>query len=269
MQFAAPFLEINKLIAGKEEVSLFKNMKTNDINWILLLGLTFLFLEVAFFDGGFIFSAALSIGFAYIGRKKYERTYGKILFWMGVLLTVVLILNMMALKLFILVLLILFLYNYYQSNHNAEIIKPTFTKPDPMKVDLVKKEALVKSDYLFQNKLFGYQDTEDRAYEWNDINIQSGLGDIVIDLSNTVLLQGENVISIRSVIGNIQVLVPYDTEVSVHHSVVIGRVSIFGHKEQKNYNQIVSMHTAGYQNASRKIKIITSIAAGDIEVKRI
>ena len=64
----------------------------------------------------------------------------------------------------------------------------------------------VTSKPLFQNKLFGGQKTPDHEYEWNDINIQTGFGDAVIDLSYTVLPKGESVIFIRNVMGKVTVL---------------------------------------------------------------
>ena len=54
-------------------------------------------------------------------------------------------------------------------------------------VDLEKRsETVVKEQPLFQNRLFGQQKTPDHVYEWNDVNIQVGIGDTVIDLSYTV-----------------------------------------------------------------------------------
>ena len=58
-------------------------------------------------------------------------------------------------------------------------------------------------------------------YEWNDVNIQAGIGDTVIDLSYTVLPKGETVIFIRNVMGKVTIMIPYDVEVSVNHSVFL------------------------------------------------
>ena len=70
------------------------------------------------------------------------------------------------------------------------------------------------------------QKTPDHVYEWNDVNIQGGMGDTVIDLSYTVLPKGETVIFIRNIFGKVKILIPYDVEVSVNHSVLYGSAKI-------------------------------------------
>lgn len=95
-----------------------------------------------------------------------------------------------------------------------------------------------------------------------------GIGDTVIDLGNTVLPKGESVIVIRSFIGNVKILVPYEMEVSVSHSVLAGTGKIFEHHEPKMMNQTVSFQSEGYDQAQQKVKIITSMIVGDLEVKR-
>ncbi len=59
----------------------------------------------------------------------------------------------------------------------------------------INKERLLKTDYLFKNKLFGHQQTTEHVYEWNSVNVQGGVGDTVIDLSKTILPKGDAVIS--------------------------------------------------------------------------
>ena len=61
----------------------------------------------------------------------------------------------------------------------------------------------MKEQPLFQNRHFGQQKTPDHDYEWNDMNIQVGIGDAVIDLSYTVLPKDETVIFIRNVMGKV------------------------------------------------------------------
>ncbi|NLM38398.1 MAG: cell wall-active antibiotics response protein, partial [Firmicutes bacterium] len=111
------------------------------------------------------------------------------------------------------------------------------------------------------------QKTPNDVYEWNDINIQRGIGDTTIDLSYTVLPQGETVIFIRGFIGNLQVLIPYDVEVEISHSAVIGRSKIFHIEEDKLWNQSVHYQTEEYDQAAQKVKIFTSVILGDLEVK--
>lgn len=247
---------------------MFKQLKTDYISWILLIGIILLFLEISFFDGGLLFSLAITIGLTYFGRKSYSRKRGRIMFWIGLFATTVTVLNMMVFKFFLLTILVYVIFSLYQSKKNPEVIKPVLMEVGDLQEQPLK-EHVIKKGHLFQNQLFGRQKTPDYIYEWNDINIQGGIGDTIVDLSNTILPKGEAVISIRSFIGNIQILVPYDIEVSIHHSVAAGRADIFYHQEKLVFNQILSYQTADYQNAGQKVKIITSLITGDIEVKRI
>lgn len=116
--------------------------------------------------------------------------------------------------------------------------------------------------------MFGDQSTTEHAYYWQDINIHGAFGDRVIDLSNTVLPEDTAVISIRHLIGNIEIHVPYEVGVSIHHSSIFGRAHILG--EHRNLmNQSLSYQTEGYTATYPRVKIITSLLSGDIEVKRI
>jgi lia operon protein LiaF len=245
-----------------------KKMNTDYISRILLIGIILLFLEISFFNGDLLFSLAITIGLTYFGRKKYHRTIGVLMFWVGLIGTIVTVLNMMVFKFFLLAILTYLVISFFQSKKNPEVIKPTLVEPEEP-VNSVEKEPLLKTSYLFENKLFGRQKTPDYIYEWNDVNIQGGIGDTVIDLSNTLLPKGESVISVRSIIGNIRILVPYDIEVSIHHSAIAGRASILGHQDNKVFNHIISYQTAEYAVSGQKLKLITSVITGDIEVKRI
>ncbi|MBC8845073.1 hypothetical protein IAI16_34355, partial [Escherichia coli] len=50
-----------------------------------------------------------------------------------------------------------------------------------------------RTDKFIRNQWFGNQRILDVVYEWDDINIQTGIGDTILDLGNTVLPTGESV----------------------------------------------------------------------------
>ncbi|MCA1040656.1 cell wall-active antibiotics response protein LiaF [Bacillus infantis] len=244
-----------------------KKIKSEYISWILLLGALILFLEVSFFNHGLIFSLLVSIGMVYFGRKRLPHSSGKILFWAGLAFFVISVFNMMTFKFFLLAILIHFVIQYAQSKRDADRIRPVIKEADPF--DSKPSEEIIKGRPLFENILFGRQKTPEHVYEWSDINIQAGIGDTIIDLSYTVLPKGETVIFIRNFIGNIHILVPYDLEVNVYHSVIAGSAGIFEKREPQMFNQTLQFKTPGYEEAEQKIKIFTSLLVGDIEVKRV
>lgn len=77
------------------------------------------------------------------------------------------------------------------------------------------------------------------------------------------------VISIRHMVGNIQVYVPYEVEVSIHHSSVFGRAHIFDKHHWNLMNKSLLYQTKAYDTNFPRVKIVTSVLSGDIEVKRI
>lgn len=243
------------------------NVKTEHFNWLFLISILLLIIEITLFNGGIVFPLFISSVCIYIGRKRMPKDSGKFLFWLGIIILIITIINMSTFKILLIALLAYIVIEFRKSKR-----KPNHIQPQIVNEGLENKEEpepILKREKLFENYLFGLQETPDHVYEWNDINIVSGIGDTIINLSNTVLPQGESVIVIRHFIGKVQILVPYEVEVSILHSVIAGRASIFQHEEKKPFNQTLSFHTPDYEYAQQKIKIVTSIISGDLEVKRI
>ncbi|NRD78085.1 cell wall-active antibiotics response protein [Bacillus sp. BRMEA1] len=244
---------------------MFKNTKDDHIGWLAFMGILILLLEILFFNRGLIFSLFIAGGMIYLGRKKHGKKKGKILFFGGIFFFVISLLNLMTFKFLILAILLHFFIQYLNSKKEPRKISPTFSEPGKF----THEETLIKTKPLFENIFLGQQKTPQAVYEWNDVNIQAGIGDTVIDLSYTMLPKGETVILIRNLIGNIHILVPYETEISVHHSSIAGAATVFGVKEMRNFNQVFQLKTPGYDSSEQKVKIFTSLIVGNLEVSRI
>ncbi|WP_280769794.1 cell wall-active antibiotics response protein LiaF [Salipaludibacillus daqingensis] len=245
---------------------MFKRIPTRTFNLILMITMVILLFELMFSGGGIIFTA-LFLGFLmYLGWKNYESVVGKVLFWVGAVSLALNVLSMVAVRFLFIALIVLFFLQYRRSRKEPDYIKPRFTESGLNTNEQV--ETLTEIKPLFQHRFFGDLETEDVPYQWRDVNIHGAFGDRVIDLSNTVIPE-EAVISIRHFIGNIIIYVPYEVEVSVHHSSVFGRLSIFQQHEMKLMNQSVVYRTENFQQGKPRVKIVTSIFSGDIEVKRI
>ncbi|WP_164668180.1 cell wall-active antibiotics response protein LiaF [Virgibacillus doumboii] len=242
---------------------MFQRLSTDTFNWILIIGVILFVIEIAFFHGGMIVSALFSGFMIYIGWKKFTHLWGKILFWLGVVGLIFAILNMLAVRFLILAAIVIFLINYSKSKQEAERIHPELPR------EVINMDPVTQVKPLFDHKIFGDQNTSDTAYQWRDINIHGAFGDRVIDLSNTVLPNDTAVISIRHMVGNIVVYIPYEVEVSVHHSSIFGRAHILGEQNWKLINQSLLYQTKNYDTAFPRVKIVTSVISGDIEVKRI
>jgi lia operon protein LiaF len=241
------------------------NKKKNDlISWALLITCVMVLLEATLNGEGILFTLLICAALMYFGRKRMPKRSGKLMFWAGVIIAVITILSMYTFKLLLVAIVVYFIVQFYQSKQHPVIISPEINyETTSSQKDFYKKETLLK------NIVFGTQQTPEQIYEWSDINIQCGAGDTIVDLSQTLLPQGEAVIVVRGIIGNISIYVPYEIEVAVNHSVFAGNTVIFDQQESKMFNQTVSYRTKNYVEAEKKVKIMTSLFAGSLEVKRV
>lgn len=238
-------------------------LRTDGISWIILIGILLLFLEVSFFDGGVLIFLCIAAFCIYLGRKKLPSKSGRLLMWFGIIVLVVNIFNTVAFKFSLFALLLYVIFRYADSKKSPKTVQPSFKEgAPPLKAPVVLKRAAI------QNEWFGRKKTPEGVYEWEDINVQGIIGDTVIDLGNTYLPKGTSVVTVRNILGNIEILVPYDVEVSIHHSVLAGAIEVFEHQEPRVFNESLYYQTPGYEEAPQKVKVVISMWVGDLEVKR-
>jgi len=164
---------------------------------------------------------------------------------------------------FALIFAVLIVYNAYQlfrSSSNKSNIDVKI-KPNPL-----ESKAYIQTDPYFKSKLIGEYRNFPQGYAIEDINLQTGFGDVSIDLSDTIIPQGETVILIRGMIGNIYLNVPSDVGISVQMSLLVGKMNLL-QDSKTALNLTQKYQSVDYKNASRKIKIVVNLLAGDIEVK--
>ncbi|WP_455675611.1 cell wall-active antibiotics response protein LiaF [Pradoshia sp.] len=195
------------------------------------------------------------------GYKNYATLTGKIVLWVGIFFAISGLLSLFVIRAIIFILLLLLLIHYLQKRRKPAEIKPSFKGYE--ETNLVTVHGLVSS------RLFGNQSTPEEIYEWDDINAAVGFGDVVIDLSNTVLPKEESIIAIRNIAGNVEILIPYDISVKLSHTALYGSINLFDQEKRDIRNQQISYKTEGYEESSSRIKIVTSIGAGSIVVRRV
>lgn len=237
-----------------------KYLNTNMVRWILLILGIGIVIELTLLVNPF--SVLFVVVTIFIGLKLRPHFWGTILLVVGTVTAIGIILNLKILKLAIIVLLFTFFYHYYWK-----------TKDDPRKIHVEttlqpEHESMTKKQPFIKNKLFGNKKYGDHVYELEDVNIQTGFGDTIIDLSMTMLPPGETVVMIRGLVGNMQILVPYDVEVSINHSMLLGKISVLEEREE-GFNKNFTFQSKEYRTATRKVKIFTSVVIGDLEVRNI
>jgi lia operon protein LiaF len=233
-------------------------------SWIFFITVGLLLFEIIFLDGGMLYFLFFSALFIYIGKKYYHKFIGKIVFWVSLVNAVIAIFHTLAFRWLVFSVIIYFFIQYVKSKKTQSNIKV-----EEMKKSEETSSTILRKKPYFQNKLIGRQSTPQAIYEWEDVNVQGFVGEVIIDLSQTVFPKGEALVFVRHFFGNVQVLVPYDMEVSVHSSMVVGTYEIFDQVNERVLNESIVYQTADYAKAEQKLKIVSSMFAGHIEVKRV
>lgn len=118
----------------------------------------------------------------------------------------------------------------------------------------------------FRSSFIGDIRLLNNRFELEDMTIRNGIGDVKIDLSKAIISEGETVIVINGIIGNIDIYVPYDLEVSVQGIVTIGDLHVFDHR-MSGFNRQLSIATKDYKTSLRRVKLVLSLFIGDIDVR--
>lgn len=103
-------------------------------------------------------------------------------------------------------------------------------------------------------------------FELNEMTIWHGIGDVKIDLSKAIISEGETVLVINGWIGDIDIYIPYDLDVSINATVTIGDLEVLNYK-QGGLNRNITLSTKDYKLSNRRVKIILSLFVGDIDVR--
>src|SRR5699024_5235272 len=97
------------------------------------------------------------------------------------------------------------------------------------------------------------------------INFTKLIGNTIFDLGNTLLPKDNNIILIRKGIGKTKIIVPEGIAISLNISMLIGKVRI-GNEEIDLKNETFHWYTDNYQENNRKIKLVSNVLIGEVEV---
>lgn len=126
-------------------------------------------------------------------------------------------------------------------------------------------ESTPKSGKRIKQRWVGTEKIGNTIFEWDDINFTLLMGDTIIDLGNTVLPKSESYIVIRKGIGKTRVLVPKGVGVMIEHNSLMGNV-LFEGEDYSLTNESLKIYSKDYDVSNRKLKVITSVLVGDLEV---
>lgn len=152
-----------------------------------------------------------------------------------------------------------------------QVIREVFSN----KKNLKKENSFLMVDFeetgqpesrISRNRWIGEDsETEDDIYSWEDVNFTKLIGNTIFDLGNTILPKDSNVMLIRKGIGKTKILVPEGVAISLNISMLIGDVRVGG-EEVELKNETFHWETENYHENMRKIKLISNVLIGEVEV---
>ncbi|WP_062050610.1 cell wall-active antibiotics response protein LiaF [Bacillus sp. JCM 19034] len=149
--------------------------------------------------------------------------------------------------------------NIYETNWDLDDIEEEELKEE-------EKSSLLKYDSpIVRRSIIGEIDYRE-AFELQDMTIWNGIGEVRLDLSRAIIPEGETVVIVQGLIGEIQIYIPDDLAVSVQASSLLGEVTVL-HERHSGINPHLSITTIGYKESTRRVKLVLSVSIGEVKVR--
>lgn len=235
---------------------------------IIFMGILALLLGYEIFNNSFSFTLILLGAFCLLLQNHVPKSRQNLFMIVGVTSLMVAIFTSRLVLAFAIVGILILIGNNPQIFQTIREIfsqkKITEKSNDFIMVDFETDE--IKPAKITRNRWIG-EDTksEDSIYSWEDINFTKLVGNTIFDLGNTILPKEQNIILIRQGIGNVKVLVPEGVAVSLDVSMLFGKVFI-NQDEIALSNETLKWYSNNYHTNNRKIKIVSNVLLGEVEV---
>ncbi|MCK4858139.1 MAG: hypothetical protein KAT58_09240 [candidate division Zixibacteria bacterium] len=138
----------------------------------------------------------------------------------------------------------------------ALIYKQFRSKSDPAWTDYVSKDF---------PKTVGDKKLKPTRIPPEGLNIKLGVGEIALDLSETVLNNGENNIECGLGAGELRIIVPRNVALKASGRAGVGDVYLLG-QHVDGFAARLNHEDDGYAAAARKINLTTKVGMGEIRV---
>ncbi|AQP53065.1 hypothetical protein CBF34_02885 [Vagococcus penaei] len=214
----------------------------------------------------FLFFLFALLNIYYVSKKSQRTSFNQFQFFASVIIVILCLLSSPAIWLMLIIAIVFIGSKGIEVSGVNVFSHAPWNKKHMMMVKTTASEP--KSGRRFKRKWLGTQRFGDAMYEWNDINIAVVSGDTIIDFGNTLLPKDDNIVIVRKGFGRTRLLVPTGIGIVVEHSTMIGNLSFDG-EEYSLTNESIKLYSSDYDNATRRLKVITNSLFGDVEVIRI
>ncbi|MFK3938583.1 cell wall-active antibiotics response protein LiaF [Alkalihalobacillus sp. NPDC078783] len=236
-----------------------------------IVGLLILFNILAFFSNSFLAPLIfLALGVFFVRGKR--RRLGKLFMMIALIIFVS---QLFHISLITVVFALIFIYvglKLVRSEKQGNKVKKEKHKtPKPVPIDEHQKlrhQNLGDDQTFIKRNLVGEVRFTSTPFELTDMQIWNGVGDVRIDLTNAIIPEGETLIIVENVIGDVQIYMPEDLAYTIQSYVLVGDSSIL-HSKQGGFNQTTLLRSEDYQSGVRKVKFVLSCAIGSVKVREI
>ncbi|HTX20100.1 MAG TPA: cell wall-active antibiotics response protein LiaF [Bacteroidota bacterium] len=119
--------------------------------------------------------------------------------------------------------------------------------------------------FVNSSNVFGDLDLKVNSKEFRGGSISNTFGDMNIDLSEIELAEGEQLLKVDGVFGDLHVLVPKTIEIYVTAHSVFGDIRVLGNVKS-GFGQDISYTSTNYASAGKKLRIVSHQVFGDVKV---
>ena len=118
---------------------------------------------------------------------------------------------------------------------------------------------------LNNSNVFGDVDLKINSKDFRGGSVSTTFGDMNIDLSEISLAEGEQLLKLDGIFGDLHILVPKDIEIFVTTHSVFGDVRVLG-TIRSGFGQEISYSSPNYSAATKKLRIVSNQVFGDVKV---
>jgi predicted membrane protein len=124
-----------------------------------------------------------------------------------------------------------------------------------------------RSNRIVHDSIFGDLKLTQPGWQARDVSANTLIGDMQIDLARAQVPDGETVVDLNAVIGDIDVWVPPDLPVALEAQCVFVTVNHFGRSQDIVLRRHVEV-PEGFDLAARRVRVRTNIVFGDVNLTR-
>ncbi len=115
------------------------------------------------------------------------------------------------------------------------------------------------------SSVFGDVDLKFSSKDFHGGSISNVFGDTNVDLSEIALADGEHLLKVDGVFGDLHILVPKDIEIYVGGKSVFGDVRVLGNLKT-GFGQEINYSSENYGTATKKLRLYAHQVFGDVRI---